>query len=233
MDTQLVKLDAPYNVIFDTKRRFGLHVATLIVVDEVTEGHGKYAKTKLRSRSYPVVKTAYSLEGEVWIESELNSCHRICRQNGKVYLFDIYKFMEFCDINDFADLDSLPMMFKIAMMSFDINLNLCDINSGKNVSDVSVELLFDKNEENTHISCNIGNKSMAALVHTSSNSPFYFWGTLPMDEKKTNETINELATLRDAYLHAFKFDGLKSIFFTTKNEKYQEFVDLLNNTQSV
>ena len=54
-----------------------------------------------------------------------------------------------------------------------------------------------------------------------------------MDKEKAEETINELAALRDAYLHAFKFDGLKSITFTTKNEKYQEFVDSLNNTQSV
>lgn len=236
MDTQLVKLDAPYNVIFDSKRRFGLHIATLIVVDEVTTGQGRFARTNLRSRSFPVVNTAFSLEGEVWIESELNSCHRICRQKETISLYDLRKFMKYSYSHGVRHLDDLPMSFNVAMMSYDIKMNFFDSSTCKKVSDFEIELLFDEGKK--RIGSYLSENSSyipegVCLVHTDSESSFYFWSAFQMDKEKAEETINELAALRDAYLHAFKFDGLKSITFTTKNEKYQGFVDSLNNTQSV
>lgn len=238
METQLVRLDAPYNVIFDYKRaKFGLHIATLIVVDEVTEGKGKNAVTKLRSRSYPVVNTAFDLEGEAWTDSELQQCYRMCRQNETVSLYDFKHFIHFCDANAVEDLYKVPMSFNIAMMSYKIKFNLSDIKTGKKMSDFKVELLFDEKENQILKYFSISDidsflTKRTCLVHSSSHSPFYFWSDMSLDDGKPDDTIQELAKLRDAYLHAFKYEGLKSITFTTKNEKYKEFVDSLNNTQS-
>ncbi len=241
METQLVRLDAPYNVIFDYKReKFGLHIATLIVVDEVTEGRGKNAKTKLRSRSYPVVNTAFDLEGNAWTDSELQNCFRLCRQNETVSLYEFKRFMNYCDANGVEHLYRIPMLFNIAMMSYDIKFNLHDISTGKKISDFKIELLFDEEEKQMLKYYSISSISdinspvskRICLVHSAPHSPFYFWSDLSMDDGKFDDTIQELAKLRDTYLHAFKFEGLKSITFTTENEKYQDFVDLLNNTQS-
>lgn len=238
METQLVRLDAPYNVIFDYKRaKFGLHIATLIVVDEVTEGKGKNAVTKLRSRSYPVVNTAFDLEGDAWTDSELQQCYRMCRQNETVSLFEFKHFMNYCDVNAVEHLDRVPMSFNVAIMSYKIKFNLSDIKTGKKMSDFNVELLFEEKEKQIVKYFSISDidpfeTKRICLVHSSPQSPFYFWSDMPMDDGKPDGTIQELAKLRDAYLHAFKYEGLKSITFTTKNEKYQEFVDTLNNTQS-
>ena len=235
METQLVRLDAPYNVIFDMKKRFGLHIATLIVVDEVTVGNGKKAETKLRSRSFPVVNRAFDLEGEAWMDSELKNCHRICRQGETISLYDLRKFMEFCDSKGDGHLDRLPMSFNIAMISYNIKLNLFESSTGKAISDFKVELLFDEGKKEVQRYL-YDNASLvgegACMVHTGSMSPFYFWSAFSTDKDKNNASIGDMIMLRDAYLNAFQFEGLKSITFTTNNQKYQWYVDKLNNTKS-
>ena len=129
------------------------------------------------------------------------------------------------------------MSFNIAMMSYDIKFNLRDIITGKKITDFKLELLFDEEEKQIVKYFSISDidpfvNKRICMVHTDRDSPFYFSSDMPMDDGKFDDTIKELAKLRDAYLHAFKYEGLKSITFTTKNEKYKEFVDSLNNTQS-
>jgi hypothetical protein len=233
METQLVRLDAPYNVIFGNNGRFGLHIATLIVVDEMTEGKSRFTRTELRSRSYPVVSTAFDLEGNVWMGSELKSCLRICRQNETITLYTFKQFMDFCDAKGMGRLYTFPMSFNIAMMSYGIKLNFSNSSTGRKISDFEVELLFDEDDKSIE-SYRYGHQAFITdglcMVHTGSESPFYFWSAFPMDEETPGETIEEMTMLRDSYLHAFQFDGLKSITFTTKDQKYQDFVDKLNNT---
>ena len=238
METQLVRLDAPYNVIFDYKReKFGLHIATLIVVDEVTEGKGRIVNTKLRSRSYPVVNTAFDLEGEAWTDIELQHCYRMCRQNDTISLYEFRHFMDYCDSNGVERLHTVPMLFNVAMMSYDIKFNLSDIKTGKKISNFKIELLFDEEDNRMLKYFSVSShlpivSKRICIVRSLPFCPFYFWSDLSLDDGKPDDTIQELAKLRDAYLHAFKYEGLKSITFTTKNKKYKEFVDSLNNMQS-
>ena len=54
METQLVRLDKPYNIICGPDIKFGLHLATLIVVNEKPV---KDAETGDVVDTYPVAKS--------------------------------------------------------------------------------------------------------------------------------------------------------------------------------
>ena len=74
------------------------------------------------------------------------------------------------------------------------------------------------------------------MVYADKDSDFYFYDYFDneppfIQEVRTNtESIKFLSSLRDSYVRAFHFEGLHSITFITKDEKYQWFVDKLNNT---
>ena len=68
METQLVRLDKPYNIICGPDIKFGLHLATLIVVNEkpVKDAEtGDVVDTYPVAKSYPVVGVEYGIDGEV------------------------------------------------------------------------------------------------------------------------------------------------------------------------
>ena len=85
MDTQLVRLDAPYNIICGTDGSFALHIATLIVTKERIEGipDGVPMRDTLSVATYPVVSKKNSADGQVWMNSELKDCYVVCEQGRK------------------------------------------------------------------------------------------------------------------------------------------------------
>lgn len=237
METQIVRLDPPYNIIYDEKKGFALHIATLIVVDEVDEVKGKNAEKKLRSRSYPIVSRNFELEGEAWTDYELRFHHHICRQNVTISLRELRLFMEYCNKRgEYGHLERYPMSFSVAMMSYGVKMNLTNPMTDEIVSDYKVELVFDDKEGDVN---KYTNDYPAYIcegicdVHSGLGSPFFFDGLIipKEDERSMSNVIRNFTALRDAYLYALKFDGLKSITFTTINPKYQSFVDTLNNIE--
>lgn len=98
--TELLKLDAPYQVIY-CGGEVGLHVATLIVVDERRDAEGRYLG--IETHSHPVVsyvgkreEKAKSLtlstapyildgaEGVVWNRAELRDTMHLCMEGDEV-----------------------------------------------------------------------------------------------------------------------------------------------------
>ena len=61
MNTQLVRLDSPYNIICSSSGKFALHIATLIVVKEKIRGvvEGASMRDTLSVASYPVVSDGF------------------------------------------------------------------------------------------------------------------------------------------------------------------------------
>lgn len=237
MDSHIIKLDPPYNIIFDIDKRFALHIGTLIVVDEITEKKGRNATATLRTRSFPVVGHPFYLAGEVWSDIELKDVHHICRHGEHVVTIrELRRFMEYCSRKGWRHLEDGPMSFEVNMLLFDIKIDLKDQLTQQIISDYSVELVFDETEgpvnkytdgRPAYIGDGICN------VHSSVDSPFFFdTFIIPKnDDQQISRAIEALADLRGAYIHVLRFDGLKSITFTTRNLKYQEFVDKLNKTE--
>ena len=76
MDTEILKLDAPYEYIF-CNGSTALHIATLIVYEAKENEEGEY---ELRTHSHPIVKYLGRAGGSVWNNAELSDCDVICSQ---------------------------------------------------------------------------------------------------------------------------------------------------------
>ena len=59
--TQLVRLDKPYNIILGKNGKFALHIATLIVIDDEKRTYNNNVDKEIVTvaRCYPVVGNSY------------------------------------------------------------------------------------------------------------------------------------------------------------------------------
>lgn len=218
METQFVRLDAPYNLICGKGLKFGLHIATLIIVTE-TEDDNPIV------RSYPVVD-GDNLGGEPWMNCELNDCKVICRQGEKVTLRDIRNIMEYYSKQGEILLSLVPLSLRLFLVRNKIELISERDKSGNVKENYEVELVFEENEAVPN----------ACLVRSGTNSLFFFEtafiGIPDRSDTKQNfiykTAIESLKRMRNAYCAAFIAEGVKTITFFTKKGKYQKFVDFLN-----
>lgn len=229
METQLVRLDAPYNIICNSKGYFALHIATLIVVKEKIEGvvEGTPMRDTLSVASYPVVAGPFKSDGQVWMDTELEDCLVVCRQKESVSLYTLKMVMEYCakkNVSFFTE--KIPTFFNMAMVMYGVKVTLPTDEKNKTIRDYEVSIKFEESDG--------GNSCM---VFSDNDSDFYFYEYFdnepPFSEfVPTNiEAIKYLADLRDNYLRIFRYEGVRSIHFATEDEKYKWFVDKLNNTK--
>ena len=229
MDTQIVRHDAPYNIICGNNGRFALHVATLIVVKEKIGGviEGAPMSDTFAIASYPVVAGSYEMDGQVWTKTELKDCLVICREKESITLYTLKKVMSFCDKRGFFRYkERILSSFVMALATYDINMYLPTDDNNKVISDYEVYLEFEPSEH-----------GMLCMAYSSMESDFYFYECYVDDTAdhshaeliNRNDAIKSMVRLRDAYLQMFRSDGLRSIKFSTKKEMYQDFVDELNN----
>lgn len=229
METQLVRLDKPYNIIFGKNGRSALHIATLIVIEEeeVKDPEtGDVVKTIPVASSFPVVGGKYSIDGEVWMDSKLKDCLLICREGENVGLFALKKSMEYYSkIRSFDYLLIVPGSLSMALLTYGSKFKLPTDESKNTISDYEVCLEFSEN-----------NNGKSCIVYADKESDFYFYDYFdkePVPSSKlahiNSKSIKYLAELRDSYVRAFHYEGLNSITFTTKDRNYQWFVDKLNS----
>lgn len=239
METQLVRLDPPYNVIFTTENFFGLHIATLIVVDEETERIGRRVRKRLRSRSFPVAAPYGKLDGEAWTDTELKDSLLVCRQGETITLRTLKRYMKYCGRISPRLMFMSIEMFLETMRDYNINMNFTNPVNGKNLTDCEVELIFDEGEEEIEDEEGYEEEILTGRtiidVRSTSSCPLYF-STYFFSEDEfmdRQNAINQLNGLRLTYIRALKPFGLKSIKFTTKDKKYQSFVDELNKLKKL
>lgn len=130
-------------------------------------------------------------------------------------------------------METYPMLFDVVMLSYGVKINLTDCETYTPTSDFEVELVFDDKEGdvNKYIGDNPAYISEGICdIHSGLGSPFFFDDCIVTENpNEIKRALGKFATLRDAYLYALKFEGVKSITFTTENPKYKFFVDELNN----
>ena len=231
MDTQLVRLDAPYNIICGTNGKFALHIATLIVMKERMEGKpdGVPMADTLSVAAYPVVSERFRVGGQVWMSSELKDCYVVCEQGCKtIPLQELKYIMEFCSKYEVPRYkEMIPISFVTAMKRYGISISLPLGKNSKALTDFKVCLEFKESTD-----------GKTCMVYEDGASGFYFYEYFANDpdafaELPTNlEAINYMAELRDDYLRLFQHEGVRSITFTTKSKQYQWFVDKLNDSKA-
>ena len=215
METQLVRLDAPYNLICGVNRKLGLHIATLLVVTKDKQDKPKEVLC------YPVVDGGGKPGGEVWTDCVLDDCEVICRQDmgiNWIYVKAIMRhFYEQGDIH----LERVIWSLKSLLMSSNMTIDAFP-------PDIEVELEFEENDNN-----------ICMIYSTPHSHLFFFSAFINVDDngksdesltlsRDADDAIAHIALMRDTYIMAFRYWGLTSIHFTTKDKKYREFVDKLN-----
>jgi hypothetical protein len=243
METQLVRLDAPYNIICGTNGEFALHIATLIVVKERTGEvvEGAPMRDTLSVASYPVVIEGGELggcfmgagkgkaDGQVWLHTELKDCYVVCPQNYKTVLIsELKNVMKYYAKQNMIDMPlRVATSFSWAMTKYGCKILLLDDENKKEIRDYEVCLEFEDS-----------NGGQSCMVSADDDSPFYFYEFFENEPPfsrfvpTNSEAIKYMAELRDTYLQIFRYEGLRSIKFTTKNKDYLWFVDQLNATKA-
>ena len=229
MDTQLVRLDPPYNLICNKETKFGLHIATLIVIDPFEDNDNHMSDMYC----YPVVERENELGGEIWNDSELETCKVICRHTENIALCTIKEIMEFYYGWSYLPTNDFVWDLKKALVSNGSKIILPKTSLFKNnecvesiISEYDVELIFENDIE-----------AEVCTIYSSANSYFFFLGSIDYNpgrrahpgDNDEDDNIYKLALLRDAYLMAFDKEGVKKITFHTESQNYQQFVDRLNN----
>lgn len=219
MDTQLVRLDAPYNLICNEHVEFGLHIATLIVVNDEkkenvledgidAEHRGVYA--------YPVVTSMHELGGMPWMNSSLENCQVICEMMDH----PIISLRTFRDLVEWIDVFNSTMEHEAIILKLASALNLYGVKTYIPHSSYNVPIEFDI-------------EPGRSLIASSVGSPFYFIASYIYNEEEEEKDIRRCMKgfnkCRSAYLAVFGKYGLKDITFSTQDKEYQHYVDELNN----
>lgn len=226
--TQLVRLDKPYNIILGKNGKFALHIATLIVIDDEKRTYNNNVDKEIVTvaRCYPVVGNSYELDGQVWMDSEQKDCMQICREGETVSLFVLKRAMEYCSKNNIYMYDkSVPTFFSMALFENKCKLQLPLNERNQTIKDYVVKLEFDE-----------GGNDGVCMVYADKDSNFFFFECFTKDPSNykfiptKDEALEALLELRNNYLLLFHPEGLRSITFTTEDKECEWFVDRLNST---
>ena len=90
METQILKLEAPFDYIY-CNGEVGKHIATYIVGESRIGEDGKYT---LETHSHPIVQYKDSPKGVVWNRAELTDCEVLCSEDDM--RIDVQKFFLLC-----------------------------------------------------------------------------------------------------------------------------------------
>ena len=163
METQILKLDAPYQVIY-CGGEVGLHVATLIVVDDRRDAEGNFLG--IETYSHPVVSYVSkdhpeegsllfpkTSEGVVWNKVELKDCTSIILADGRELDFlDYVAFLQgWLQENPNEPLFITQFASRLSMLG--VNLALPKIKKGEKVD---VWLCRDKDRNMCYSECDLG-----------------------------------------------------------------------------
>ena len=179
MDTQLVRLDAPYNIICGSDGNFALHIATLIVIKEKSERIAQTAPMSetLSVASYPVVIEGGKIgdnfvgygkgaaDGQVWMHTELKDCYVVCPQECKTVSFRILKdIMKYYAKKKMYHMPlRITSAFSWAMTIYGCKIVLSSDENKKKITDFEVCLEFEES-----------NNGNTCMVYANKNSDFYF-----------------------------------------------------------
>lgn len=228
METQLVRLDAPYNLICSNTGNIALHIATLIVIRE-KETNNMLGNTSIypEVHSFPIVAGRGKLGGETWIFTDLKDCIVVCIEGEVVSLPYIKRVMDFCHSHNVIGIGQIPRTLYYALGNAGCTITLPSKEDGSIKSDYVVNLNFSVDSE------------AYCIVMNDAKSDFYFYDSYyiePSFDEEGNEyyheeySIKSLAKMRNTYYQMLGRKGLKTITFTTKDEQYKGFVEQLNST---
>ena len=220
MKSQLLKLEAPYNVIY-AGGKVGMHIATLMVWNDDEESLGGI----MDAASYPVIDEGEEFPAGTLIDyAELHDCRVICPYSEKekcnaTNLYWVSKMIEY----DFQQLEPAGAQYILERMK----LLGCKIamptEKDKETGEEVYQIDFDVTLYILKVSGPIGNDNEGVFRVTSNRfDGFYFEA-----EGTPEEIQSDLQYQRSVYLGAFN-DEISSISFHTTDLLDADWVEELN-----
>lgn len=216
MNTQLLKLDPPYNIICG-RNKIAKHVATLIITninkEEAPSEDNPCYWLDMRTYSYPVVEYGDgSPAGDVWNDVEVRECRVIAKApndggfNTKIWSHWFCETLRFLHEDDGFGSTQTPMTLYEQLKSLHIDVNW--MGTFGDPKKVEVELIFDDYDGVSSIS-------------SASGSELYFTATYATEnENQKQQKFNETLRWAAQYIRIFNAQTI----FTTKNEQYKEML---------
>lgn len=238
METQLLRLNPPYNIIC-SKGRFAKHIATLIVADMKETSIDSF-QWALDTQSYPVVDYGDgSAEGDVWNDIEVKDCKVVLKDPGSssalISLAWFGRIMEFNLEKSEKNLSPgilFPLLKRLHIMvnlpgptKYDFPDDLANYDFSETHKYVYEIPLVFKEYYNGMV-----------IVKSSPDSVFFFFTAISLNDNESKES--EIVAIQDImnwweeyhdYFHGYEKEGRKLIIkFLTENETFKPFVDRLN-----
>ena len=225
MKSQLLKLEAPYNVIY-AGGKVGRHIATLMVWNDDEEMAGGITD----AASYPVIDEGEEFPAGTLIDyAELHDCRVICPYSEKegcpaTNLFWVAKMIEY----DFQQLEPVGAEYILERMK----LLGCQIamptERDKETGEEVYQIDFDVTIYVMKMSGPVGNDNEGVFRVTSNHfCGFYFEA-----EGTPEEIQSELRYQRNVYLGAFN-DEINRISFHTSDLYKANWVEELNQRRDI
>ena len=225
MNSKLIKLDAPYSVIY-AGGKVGRHIATLMVWNDDEEMAGGITD----AASYPVIDEGEEFPAGTLIDyAELHDCRVICPYSEKegcpaTNLFWVAKMIEY----DFQQLEPVGAEYILERMK----LLGCQIamptEKDKETGEEVYRIDFDVTIYVMKLSGPVGNDNEGVFRVTSNHfGGFYFEA-----EGTPEEIQSELRYQRNVYLAAF-FNDINSISFHTTDLFGDNWVEKLNKRRDI
>ena len=225
MNSKLMKLDAPYNVIY-AGGKVGRHIATLMVWNDDEEMAGGI----MDAASYPVIDEGEEFPAGTLIDyAELHDCRVICPYSEKegcpaTNLFWVAKMIEY----DFQQLEPVGAEYILERMK----LLGCQIamptEKDKETGEEVYQIDFDVTLYVMKVSGPVANDNEGVFRVTSNHfGGFYFEA-----EGTPEEIQSELRYQRNVYLAAFN-DDINSISFHTTDLFGDNWVEKLNQRRDI
>ncbi len=214
MNSKLMKLDAPYSVIY-AGGKVGRHIATLMVWNDDDDAEGGI----MDCASYPVIDEGEEFPaGTLCGDAELHDCRVLCPPGG-TNLYWVAKMIEY----DFQQLEPVGAQYILERMKLLDCMIAMPTEKDKETGEEVNKINFDVTLYIMKVSGPVGNDNEGVFRVTSNRfDGFYF-----ESEGTPEEIQSDLQNQRSAYLGAF-IDEIHSISFHTTDLFDANWVEKLN-----
>ena len=217
MNSQILKLEAPYNIIY-AGGRIGRHIATMTVWDD--DEMGIY-----NACQYPMIDEGGELAaGALAAEAELGDCRVICNERDPRvrlrWLAEIVKY----DLEQEEPVEFSYIWERLSLLGVKVIWDKATDENGKLLKDDNGET-FDENFYT--ISLSFDGTHSHLLVRSYTSSGFYFYARGPVEE-----VYKEIHYQHMVYESMF-YDEHLHIKFETPDGWEQHIIDLLNERKEI
>ncbi len=213
MNNSILKLDAPYNIIY-AGGRIGRHIATMTVWDDTEFGI-------FEASQYPMIDEGGELAaGALITEATLGDCRVVCNERdpriGLRALAEIVKY----DLEQEEPVEFAYLWERLSLLGVKVVWDKARDEEGELMKDDEGKLI-DENVYDVSISFDGTHEHLLARSYVSSGFYFYARGSV-------EEVYKELHYQHMIYESCFDKDALL-IKFETPDGWEQHFIDLLNS----